>query len=144
MTLDLVPRRLLSFPSIPSIWDEGDDWLSSPSTQTGLTVSEDDNNVYVEAAVPGIDPDKIEATYQDGYVWIRGQEEAEEKDSTRKYFRQASRSYSYRVAVPGEVDQNGEPEASYKNGIMLITFAKSPKSQPKKIRVKQLDSANKK
>lgn len=139
MALDLVPRRLLSFPSIlPSIWDEDEDWFNMPSTQTGLSISEDDKNIYVEAAVPGINPDNIEVTYQDGYVWVHGDVKDEERDKSRKYYRQSAQSFSYRVAVPGDVDPNVEPEATYKNGMMVITFAKSPASQPKKIKVKQI------
>lgn len=136
MSLDLIPRRLLSFPTLPSIWDDDDSWLSLPSTQSGLSVSEDEKNIYVEAAVPGIKPEDVEITYQDGYVWIRGETREEEKDKKRKYYRQASQSFSYRVAVPREVDQNVEPEATCKNGMMVVTFAKSPASQPRKIKVK--------
>lgn len=135
---DLIPRRLLSFPQLPSLWDE-DDWLSMPATQSGLSISEDDKNVYVEAAVPGIDPSAVEITYQDGYIWIRGEAKEEESDKKKKYYRQASRSFSYRVAVPGDVDTNAEPEATYKHGVMTVTFAKSEKSQPKVIKVKQLE-----
>lgn len=146
MALDLVPRRLLSFPSLlPSIWDEDDDWLNMPSTQnTGLSVSEDESKVYVEASLPGINPDNIEVTYQDGYVWVHGEVKEEEKDKKRKYYRQSAQSFSYRVAIPGDVDPNVEPEATYKNGVMTITFAKSPTSQPKKIKVKQVSDNSQK
>lgn len=146
MALDLVPRRLLSFPSLlPSFWDEDDDWITMPSTQnTGLSVSEDENKVYVEASLPGINPDNIEVTYQDGYVWVHGEVKEQEKDKKRKYYRQSAQSFSYRVAIPGDVDSNIEPEATHKNGVMTITFAKSPTSQPKRIKVKQLrDNAQK-
>jgi len=138
MVLELIPRRMLSFPSIPSLWDDDDDWLTAPSTQSGLSVSEDDKNVYIEASVPGIDPDNIEVSYQDGHVWIHGEVKEEQKDKSRKYYRQARQSFSYRIAVPGDVDTNKEPEATYKNGVMTVAFAKSPANQPKRIKVKKL------
>lgn len=138
MAFDFLPSRLLSFPSwrLPSIWNDEDDWLTTPSTSSGLSVSEDEKNVYVEAAVPGIDPKDVEITFQDGYLWIRGETKEEEKDKARKYYRESSRSFSYRVAVPGEINENVEPEASSKNGVMAVTFVKSPKTQPKKIQVR--------
>jgi len=141
MSFSLTPKKMLSFPSfsIPNLWDEEDDWLVTPSTQSGLSVSEDDNNIYVEAAVPGIDPKDVEITYQDGYLWVRGETKKEEKDKKRKFYRQASSSFSYRVAIPGEVDPNKEPEATYKRGIMTITFSKSEKVLPKKIEVKKIE-----
>lgn len=141
MTTNLIPRRLLSFPnfSLPDFWDEDEKWLTSPSTQSGLSIYEDDNKVYVEAAVPGIDPKNVDVTFQDGYLWIRGETKEEEEDKKKKYYRKASRSFSYRVAVPGEVDESKEPEATYKHGVMTIAFAKSPKAQPKKIQVKTIN-----
>ncbi len=140
MSLDLVPRRMFPFSSLamPDFWDDNDSWMT-PTSQSGLSVSEDDNNVYVEAALPGIDPKDVEVTFQDGYVWIRGEMAEKEEDKKKKFYRQKTSSFSYRVAVPGEIDQNAEPEANYKHGMMTVTFAKAPKVQPKKIAVKSAE-----
>lgn len=137
MAYDLIPKNFFSFPSIqlPSIWNEDDEWLTAPSSPSGLSVSEDDSKIYIEAALPGINPENIEITTQDGYLWIRGEMKEEEKDKSRKYYREATKFFSYRVAVPGDIDQNMDPTATYKHGIMTVAFMKSPKSQPKKIQV---------
>lgn len=136
--LNLVPRDFFS-PSLrfPNVWDDEDNYWTMSSQSSGLTVSEDDKNVFVEAAVPGIDPDKVEITFDKGVLWVKGQQETEEKDKQRKFYRKASSAFSYRVAVPGEIDQNKEPEAVCKNGVMKITFAKKPEVQPKKISVRK-------
>lgn len=141
MTSGLIPRKLLSFPSfsLPDFWDEDEGWLTSPATQSGLSIYEDDDKVYVEAAVPGIDPKNVDVTFHDGYLWIRGETKDEEEDKKKKYYRRASQSFSYRIAVPGDVDGLKEPEASYKHGVMTIAFLKSPKVQPRKIQVKTID-----
>jgi len=138
MTIDIVPRRLFSFPSIttPGFWEDDDQWLTAPSSPSGLSVHEDEAHVYIDAAVPGIAPKDVEITFQDGYLWIRGEVKEEEKDKKHKYYRKATRSFSYRVAVPGEIDANKEPDASYAHGVMTVTFVKAPKAQPKKIHVK--------
>ena len=102
---------------------------------SGLTVSEDNNNVYVEAALPGIDVEDVEITFDKGILWIKA--EKKEEDKNKKYYRKASSSFSYRVAVPGNLDERREPEASYENGIMKITFPKAEKSIPKKINIKK-------
>jgi HSP20 family protein len=138
MANDLITNRLLSFPSIamPSIWNDSDAWLTAPSSPSGLSISEDEKNVYIEAALPGIDPKQIEITFHEGYLWIRGEAKEEEKDQQRKYYREATKSFSYRIAVPGETDQTIDPTATYKHGIMTVAFLKSPKAQPKKIQVK--------
>jgi len=137
MPYDLVPtHRLFNFPSV---WNEDDDFLTSVNTNSGLSISEDDNNIYVEASLPGIDPKNIDITFHDGNLWIKGDSKDEEKDKSRKYYRESTKSFSYKVAVPGEIDHNQEPTANYKHGVMKIAFMKSPKSQPKKIQIK-LDS----
>jgi HSP20 family protein len=138
MAFDLIPNRLFSFPTMrmPSIWNDEDEWLSAPVTNSGLSVSEDEKNVYVEASLPGIDPKEVEITFQDGYLWVRGEAKEEETDKKKKYYRQSSKSFSYRVAVPGDIDEKTEPTASSKHGVMTVTFAKSPKTQPKKIQIK--------
>ena len=135
MAFDIIPRSFFG-PSRWANWLDEEDWTSFlPSS--GLTVSEDDKNVYVEAAVPGLDPDKVEVTFDKGVLWIRGNQEAENKDEKKKYYRKASSSFSYRVAIPGNIDETKEPAASCKNGIMRVTFAKKPEVQPKRISVKK-------
>ena len=137
MSLEIIPRNFLSFPSfsMPSFWDDDDFTLTAPS-QTGLSIYEDGNKVYVEAAVPGIDPKNVEVTVQNDYLWIRAEEKSEKKDDSKKYYKKATSMFSYRIAVPGNVDTNIEPVASCKNGVMTVEFTKSVKAQPKKIQVK--------
>lgn len=136
MALDLIPRSFWNTASrLPSIFED-DDW-SSFLPSSGLTVSEDDKNVFVEAAVPGLDPKNVDVTYDKGVLWVRGSQEQKEEDKNKKFYRKASSSFSYRVAVPGNVDENAEPEATYKNGIMKVRFTKIPEAQPRKINVKE-------
>lgn len=135
MAFDLIPRSFWNTTNrLPSIFDE-DEWASFlPSS--GLTVSEDEKNVFIEAAMPGLDANNIEVTFDKGVLWVRGNQEQKEEDKDKKFYRKAASSFSYRVAVPGNIDENQEPEAMYKNGIMKITFTKQPETKPRKIAVK--------
>ena len=99
----------------------------------GLSVSEDEKKVYVEVAVPGIDPKEIDVTFSKGLLTIKGHKKEEEK--TKTYRRKATRSFFYRV-VPGDVDPKATPAATCKNGVMTVTFAKVHAPKPKKIAVK--------
>ena len=111
-----------------------DDWafneFSSPS---GLTVSEDDAHVYVEAALPGIKIDEIEMVFDKGVVWIKGEKKEETEDRKKKFYRKAMSTFSYRVAVPGDVDESKEPNAVIKNGVLRVTFFKTKEARAKKI-----------
>lgn len=135
MAIDLVPSSFFRVPSLRpySIFDEEDDF-ATPSPTGGLTIAEDEHSVFVQAALPGVDPKDIEVTVDKGIVWIKG--ETKEEETKKKFYRKATSMFSYRVGVPGDIDESKEPQASCKNGIMTITFTKSPKSQPKKITVK--------
>ena len=139
MAFDITPRSFWTFPTIRSLMDETDDMML-PTTHSGLEISEDEKAVYVKAAVPGVDPKNVEITFDKGMLWIKAESQQEERDTKKKVYRQMASSFSYRVAVPGELDQNKEPEATYKHGVMSIAFAKLPQTQPKKITVRSEES----
>ena len=128
----LIPNSFWRFPTLLSEMEE--DLLPSTTAISGLSISEDDKNIYVEAAVPGIDPKNVDVTFSKGILTITGEKEEEEKK--KKYYRKASSSFAYRVLVQGEIDPKAEPKAEAKNGVMTVTFTKVPQSQPKKIAVK--------
>ncbi len=133
---DLIPRSFWSFPRLSPFWEEDEDWFSIPANVSGLSVSEDDDKVYVEASVPGLKSDDVEVTFHKGILWIKGKRKETEEDKKKKFYREASYDYSYRVAVPGNIDTGAEPESSYANGVVKVTFAKVPEEQPKKIPIK--------
>lgn len=136
MAMSIVPRSFWTFPSrFPSFFDDEDDMSLAASSPSGVSISEDDKHVFVTAHLPGIDPKDVDVTFDKGVIWIKG-ESKEEEQKGRKYYRRATSSFSYRVAVPGELDINTDPQATYKNGVMTVEFLKSEKTQPKKISVK--------
>lgn len=117
------------------MWDD-DDMNGIPQMHNSISISEDEGHVYVSVNVPGVNPDDISITFDKGILLVSAQAKEEESDKKRKFYRKAVNSFSYRIAVPGEIDNNAEPEATYKHGVMTIAFAKIPQSQPKKIAVK--------
>lgn len=135
MSLDIVPKSFWSFPTNSLLSD--DDFFTPAVTGSDLSVSEDDKSVFIEANMPGLNSEDIEVTYHKGQLWLRGNKKEEEKDKKRKYYRYASSSYSYRLAVPGNIDEKSEPDAEYKDGVMKVTFKKMAEAQPKKIAVKK-------
>lgn len=118
----------------PNIWDE-DDWGVSPSSDN-LDVYETKDDVVVKASVAGVDPDKVEITFEKGVLTVTAAEAEEEKEG-KKYYRKSSRSYSYRVAIPGNIDMGAEPEAKVTHGVVTVTFKKAEEAKPKKIMVKK-------
>jgi len=118
----------------PNLWDD-EDW-GVTATADNLDVYETANEVVVKASVAGVDPEKVEITFEKGVLTISATEESEEKED-KKYYKKASRSYSYRVAVPGNIDLSTEPEAKVTHGIVSVTFKKAEEAKPKKIAIKK-------
>lgn len=124
----------------PGMWrfprpflEDIEDMLPRTNFLNGLSISEDEKNVYVEAAVPGIDPKDVEITFDKGVLAIRAEKKEEEK--RKKFQRRATSSFFYRVA-PGGVDPKAEPTATYQHGVMKVAFVKSTQIKPKRIAVK--------
>lgn len=118
----------------PSVWDDED--FGVTSTVDNLDVYETEEEVVVKASIAGVDEDKVEISYEKGILTITSAEE-EEKTEGKKYYKKSSRAYSYRVAVPGNIDIKKEPEAKVKNGIVAVTFHKAEEEKPKKIAIKK-------
>lgn len=136
MTNGLTTESFWRMPTIPfQSWiDEVENILPTSNLINGLSMYEDEKNVYVETAVPGLESDDIEVLFQKGILTIRG--ERKEEEQKKRYHRKATTSYLYRVS-PDNVDVSVQPEATYNNGIMTVKFAKTPEAKPIKIEVKK-------
>lgn len=118
----------------PSLWDEEEDWPEVSASGRGLDVYETGDQVVVKAAVPGVDPKKVEVTYEDGRLWVKAEVEEEEKG--RKYYRKSARSFNYSLDVPNVDPAAGPRSAEVEDGVLVVTFTKTrPKKKAKKITV---------
>lgn len=121
-------QGLLRWPN--SVFDEEDGF----GFDSGLDIYETENEVCIRANVAGIKSENVDVTFEKGVVWIQGQEESEE-NKDRKYYRKSSRNYSYKVAVPGNIDWKVDPEAKIEHGILELKFKKAEEAKPRKINV---------
>jgi len=132
---EMYPLMWNSHLNIPSFFEEMENMLSRTdwSHRSGLSISEDDKAVYVEADLPGLQTDEIELSFDKGTVIIKACSKKEERGEKRTFYRKASRSFFYKVNLSGQVNESKEPEASYHNGVLRMTFAKAGGAPPKKI-----------
>lgn len=105
--------------------------------EQGLTIYDDKNNIVVEAALPGLKSEEIEINLNKGTLWIKGEKKEEATDKNKKFYKKSMQSFSYSVALPDQIDESQEPEASYKDGILKISFQKSKASEAKRITIKE-------
>lgn len=90
-----------------------------------VDVIEEDDEVRVEAEIPGVSPEDISVTLAEHSLVIRG-EKKPEKTGGRNYHR-SERSYgAFRrvVPIPAEVDRE-RVDAAFRNGVLTVIIPKS-------------------
>lgn len=113
---------------------------TSPSAFPALNLWEDDDNLYVEAEVPGLAQDKIEVTAAEGdQLTIAGERQAPAAAGSIWHLQESGYGrFSRTVTLPVVIDA-GKVEAKYDSGVLTLTLPKSELAKPKRITVKSGD-----
>jgi len=97
-----------------------------------LNISEDSENVYVRAEMPGLHVEDVDLTLTDNSLIIKGERVQEEG----KYFRQERAAGVFQRLVNLNVPvQRENISATMRNGILEIRLPKSEEIKPKKISI---------
>jgi HSP20 family protein len=120
---------------LTSLFDQffNDGGFTPAWTPVPLSLWQDEDHVYVEADLPGLTEQDVELTVHDGELTLRGERKCERQDCLyegRRFGR-----FEQRITLPADVDPDAV-EARLANGVLRVTFPKSPASKPRKIAVK--------
>ncbi len=93
-----------------------------------IDLSETDNEIVVRAAVPGLKPEDLEVSIDDGLLTIRGETREEKKEEGARYHYRELRwgRFERSVRLPAPVDES-RAEAKLEHGILTVRL---PKAQP--------------
>ena len=102
-----------------------------------LNVTEDSENLYVRAELPGVKADSMDISVVEGRLLIGGERKIEPEDEKTGYHRKEREAGFFRrtITLPSRVDP-AKVSAAMKNGIMTITLPKAAEAKPRKISVK--------
>ncbi len=101
-----------------------------------LNLSEDENNLYIRAELPGVEPDDLEINIEGNSLSIRGERKLETADNV-SYHRRERQAGRFHKAVTLPYEVNVEAVTSeLNNGILKIVLPKAEVAKPKKIAVK--------
>ena len=102
-----------------------------------LDVIQRPNEIVVRADLPGLEPDDIDVTVEDGMLTISGERQAEQREE-RAGFVRTERSYGSfhrTIALPNAADED-KVAASFRNGVLEITIpVTTERERGKKVKV---------
>jgi HSP20 family protein len=100
-----------------------------------ISESKDAYNVVVE--LPGISPDQIDISLEDGLLTVSGEREFTQETSEQQFHRVERNYGSFRrsITLPSQVDADGI-EAGYDHGLLTVRVPKAPEAKPRRIEVR--------
>ena len=121
------------------VQDEFARWFGRASgTVAGpqLSVWEDENAIYAETDLPGVDPAKLEITVTEGTQLTVQGERMPPEVAGAAWVRQERPfgKFTRAVTLPALVDAD-KVEAKYENGVLRLTLPKHEAAKPRKITV---------
>ena len=126
--------RLFEWPGmLPRIYSTTTSRYNYPP----MNLREDENNLFLDVRIPGLDKGDFEINIKDNTLSISGKKPAPENIEVKDYHRKerVTGNFIRAVALPVEVDSE-KVQANYENGILSITLPKAASAKPKRINVK--------
>jgi HSP20 family protein len=100
-----------------------------------INLTEDKDNYYVRAELPGVKGDELDIQVTGNNLAISGERKIAAQEDARYHRREREAGkFSRIIALPGEVDTD-KVEASLENGILSIVVSKAEIAKPKQISV---------
>jgi len=102
-----------------------------------LDMYETDNDVVIEATIPGVKAEEIDVQVSGNVLTIKGELKEEKKEKKASYIYQERRfgSFSRSVTLPTDVDAD-KAAAEFEHGVLTLTLPKSEAVKPKSIKIK--------
>lgn len=107
------------------------DWVPA------VDIKEEAQRFVIHADLPGVNPQDVEITMEDGVLTLAGERKAESRDEENGWKRveRLSGRFLRRFTLPEGTDAEGI-SAKGSNGVLEIIIPKAVKAQPRRIAVK--------
>jgi HSP20 family protein len=110
---------------------EGGDWLPA------VDIKEEEGRYLLHADIPGVEPEDIEVSMENGVLTIKGERKHETSEEKEGYTRieRSHGSFYRRFALPDNVD-SARIAATGKDGVLEVSIPKTEAVKPRRIEVK--------
>lgn len=116
--------------------------FAGPMMQGGFSpavdIYEAEDNVVVEAPLPGVNVDNLEISIENDVLSIEGKSEKKTEVDDKEYYRKEVRygSFHRAIALPCSVDGD-KADAEYNDGVLKVIVPKAAQATKKTIKIKK-------
>jgi len=100
-------------------------------------ILEHDKDVEIRLDMPGVNPEAIEVKLEGEVLTVSAERKDERKSEGKGWIRQERSwgKFARSFTLPSTIDAS-KPEATYKNGVLVVTLPKKDEVLPKSFKVK--------
>ena len=116
-------------------------WPTAGTTQASrlyptVDLTETEEGFTIRADVPGVLPDDLDVTLEDGVLTLAGEKKETQRNDAEGWHLNERRFGAFRrsFALPTAVDENAI-EARHENGVLTVVLKKAASAKPRKIKV---------
>ncbi len=104
-----------------------------------INITEETDNYYVRAELPGIKADDLELSIANNTLTIEGERKSGPEDENAKYHRREREAgkFSRKIILPAQIDAS-KADATCNEGLLTIVLPKAESAKPKKITITSL------
>jgi HSP20 family protein len=102
-----------------------------------VDIKENESEISVELELPGIKPEDVEITAENGVLTVRGEKKTERKEGEESRYHVVERTYGSFLRtfqLPQGIDED-QINAEFQHGILSVRIPKAALPQPKRIRI---------
>ena len=101
-----------------------------------INLTEDRNNYYVRAELPGVKAEELDIQATANNIAISGERKIAAEGNARYHRREREAgSFSRMIGLPGDINTD-KVDAKLENGVLTVVIAKAEAAKPKQITIK--------
>ena len=110
---------------------DGNSWTPA------VDIKENDSEIRLDVELPGLNPEDVEITAENGVLTVRGEKRLERKEGDETRFQVVERTYGSFMRtfqLPQGIDED-QIKAEFSNGVLALHIPKAALPQPKRIEI---------
>lgn len=114
-------------------------WLAPVEgvVRLALDIFESDDDVVVQASIPGVKPEDIDISVTGDTLTIKGETQEEKEEKTGNYHLRERRygAFQRSISLPTQINAD-KAKAEFEHGVLTLTLPKVEEVKPRSIKIK--------